>query len=180
MQIGRTHGQHAEPITLGFAIAEYVARLGERVEAVKQTANNMRGKVSGAVGAYNASALFFEDPQEFEREVLGQRAQKRSLLDALGVPRITLDNALHELAYRAHEGGSRPTTEGGEAGAALVTEDLITGVLQAAFNDLDKVGAFLRYCESANGLVMLQGVAPLPDAPLDGAIWPGPLDIDEG
>ncbi len=72
LQIGRTHGQHAEPITLGFAIAEYVARLGERVEAVKQTANNLRGKVSGAVGAYNASALFFEDPQEFEREVLGQ------------------------------------------------------------------------------------------------------------
>jgi len=104
---------------------------------------------------------------EMERAVLGQPAQKRSLLDALGVPRITLDNALQELAYRAHEGGGRPGATGDEPGAALVTEDLITGVLQATFNDLEKVGAFLRYCESANGLVMLQGVAPLPDAPPD-------------
>ena len=72
LQIGRTHGQHAEPITFGFAMAEYVARLGERIEAIGRTANNLRGKVSGAVGAYNASALFFDDPREFEQEVLGQ------------------------------------------------------------------------------------------------------------
>lgn len=72
LQIGRTHGQHAEPITFGFAIAEYVSRLGERIEAIMPAANNLRGKVSGAVGAYNASALFLDDPQEFERQVLNQ------------------------------------------------------------------------------------------------------------
>ncbi len=72
LQIGRTHGQHAEPITFGFAMAEYVGRLGERIEAITSTGNNLRGKVSGAVGAYNASGLFFDDPQEFEREVLNQ------------------------------------------------------------------------------------------------------------
>jgi len=104
---------------------------------------------------------------ETERAVLGQQAQKRSLLDALDVPRITLENALQEIAYRAHEGGSRPGASGGEAQAALVTEDLIAGVLQATFSDLQKVRTFLDYCESANGLLMLQGVAPLPDAPPD-------------
>ncbi len=72
LQIGRTHGQHAEPITFGFAMAEHVSRLGGRIEAVKATADNLRGKISGAVGAYNASALFFEDPRQFEREVLDQ------------------------------------------------------------------------------------------------------------
>lgn len=104
---------------------------------------------------------------EMERPVLGQRVRKRTLLDALGVPRITLDNALQELAYRAHEGGSRPGAVSREDQAALVTEDLITGVLQSNLNDLEKVATFLTYCESANGLVMLQGTAPLPDAPPD-------------
>jgi adenylosuccinate lyase len=34
LQIGRTHGQHAEPITFGFAVASYVSRLGGRIAAV--------------------------------------------------------------------------------------------------------------------------------------------------
>ncbi len=72
LQIGRTHGQHAEPITFGFAVAEYVSRLGGRIEAVRAAADNLRGKVSGAVGAYNASSLLLDDPQQFEREVLDQ------------------------------------------------------------------------------------------------------------
>ena len=72
LQIGRTHGQHAVPITFGFAVAEYVARLGERMERLEQAAHNLRGKMAGAVGAYNAAALFFPDPEGFEREVLGR------------------------------------------------------------------------------------------------------------
>jgi len=43
----------------------------------------------------------------------------------------------------------------------------LAGVLQAAFNDTHKVQTFLDYSKSANGLLMLQGVAPLPDAPED-------------
>lgn len=72
LQIGRTHGQHAEPITFGFAIAEYVARLGNRCVALERAAAALPGKISGAVGAYNASGLFFEDPREFERRVLAR------------------------------------------------------------------------------------------------------------
>lgn len=69
-QIGRTHGQHGVPITFGFAMAEYISRLGARLEYIKQASKNLRGKMAGAVGAYNASSLFFADPQEFEKEVL--------------------------------------------------------------------------------------------------------------
>jgi len=72
IQIGRTHGQHAVPITLGFALAEYVSRLGGRILAVKEATNQLRGKFSGAVGAYNASSLFFSNPADFEKEVLAE------------------------------------------------------------------------------------------------------------
>lgn len=71
VQAGRTHGQHAVPITFGFALAEYVSRLGNRIEALEQAARNLKGKMAGAVGAYNASHLFFDDPRAFEAEVLG-------------------------------------------------------------------------------------------------------------
>jgi len=70
LQIGRTHGQHAEPITFGFTIASYVSRLGGRIIKIREAAQEMRGKFSGAVGAYNASSLFIKHPEEFEKSVL--------------------------------------------------------------------------------------------------------------
>src|SRR5579884_1946985 len=56
-QIGRTHGQHAVPITFGFAIALYVDRLGGRIRMLETSRQNLRGKIAGAVGAYNALSL---------------------------------------------------------------------------------------------------------------------------
>ena len=70
-QIGRTHGQHAVPITFGFAMAEYVSRLGDNISALQELANQLPGKFSGAVGAYNALSLFVDDPFKFETTVLG-------------------------------------------------------------------------------------------------------------
>ena len=78
MQIGRTHGQHAEPITFGFAIAQYVSRLGSSILKIKKAANNMRGKMAGAVGAYNASSLFFDEPVKFEEQVMSELGLKAS------------------------------------------------------------------------------------------------------
>jgi len=72
VQVGRTHGQHAVPITFGFAVAGYVSRLGTCIEALKALARELPGKFSGAVGAYNASSLFFDDPEAFETEVLAE------------------------------------------------------------------------------------------------------------
>ena len=76
LQIGRTHGQHAEPITFGFAIAQYVNRWGDRFLRLKEATENLVGKFSGAVGAYNASSLFFDDPDEFEKEILSELGLK--------------------------------------------------------------------------------------------------------
>ncbi|UYZ39501.1 MAG: adenylosuccinate lyase [Candidatus Methanospirare jalkutatii] len=89
LQIGRTHGQHAVPITFGFAIANYVHRLGTCILRLKDAASNLVGKFSGAVGAYNALSLIFEnsdDVEAFEREVLGILGLKPALISTQIVP----------------------------------------------------------------------------------------------
>lgn len=79
VQMGRTHGKYAEPITFGFAVAVYVSRLGNRIELIEKFSNNLRGKFSGAVGAYNAlSTVFPEDPTQFERDLLRELGLKPS------------------------------------------------------------------------------------------------------
>ena len=70
VQIGRTHGQHAVPLTFGFAIAEYVSRLGNRIVKLQEATDDLRGQFSGAVGAYNAQSLLVEDPIAFEKTFL--------------------------------------------------------------------------------------------------------------
>ena len=69
-QIGRTHGQHAVPITLGYAMAEYVARLGKSIQEIAKRSTELKGKFSGAVGAYNATAMITADPEGFESSCL--------------------------------------------------------------------------------------------------------------
>src|SRR5262249_19731467 len=70
-QMGRTHGQHAVPITFGHALSLYVSRLGQRIEVIERAAKNLRGKFAGAVGAYNALALFLpEHPEEVEAALM--------------------------------------------------------------------------------------------------------------
>ena len=72
VQIGRTHGQHAEPITFGYALALYVSRIGNRIEFIDQTSRNLRGQFSGAVGAFNGLSLITQHPEEIEADVLAQ------------------------------------------------------------------------------------------------------------
>jgi adenylosuccinate lyase len=70
-QMGRTHGQHAVPITFGFAVALFVSRLGQRIEALAQAARNLPGKFAGAVGAYNALSLLpGRDPAQVEAALM--------------------------------------------------------------------------------------------------------------
>ena len=78
LQIGRTHGQHAEPITFGFTISAYVSRLGCRILAIKRASKNLRGKISGAVGEYNASSLFFDNTEKLENAILDELGLKAS------------------------------------------------------------------------------------------------------
>ena len=97
LQIGRTHGQHAEPITFGFAIAQYVSRLGSSILRIKKAANNLRGKMSGAVGSYNASSLFFDNPIKFEEEALNELGLKPSPVSTQIVEPEFLVEYLHSI-----------------------------------------------------------------------------------
>lgn len=79
LQIGRTHGQHAEPVTFGFVIAGYVNRLGNRIKAVNNAKEKLEGKFSGAVGAFNGSSLFLKDPEAFEKSIMQQLGLKQAM-----------------------------------------------------------------------------------------------------
>jgi adenylosuccinate lyase len=72
IQIGRTHGQHAVPITVGYLFCGYLDRFGGRLLKIVEAVNGLRGKMSGAVGAYNSFKLFLDDPRKFEEDVLAE------------------------------------------------------------------------------------------------------------
>lgn len=58
LQIGRTHLQHALPITVGFWLATILHRLIYNIRQADVFADALVGKISGAVGAYNAQFGF--------------------------------------------------------------------------------------------------------------------------
>lgn len=101
VQIGRTHGQHAVPITFGFAMAEYVSRLGENIEALQDLSSSLKGKFSGAVGAYNALSLFVDDPLKFEQTILGYLDLQPAPYSTQIIPAEHVIRLLDELAITA-------------------------------------------------------------------------------
>jgi adenylosuccinate lyase len=53
VQIGRTHGVHAEPVTFGLKLAIWYEEAGRSLERVRAAAEDLRvGKTSGAVGVF--------------------------------------------------------------------------------------------------------------------------------
>ncbi len=54
IQIGRSHGIHAEPITFGLKLAVWLEEIGRHQERMKQALEMVSvGKISGAVGTYS-------------------------------------------------------------------------------------------------------------------------------
>jgi adenylosuccinate lyase len=100
VQIGRSHGQHALGITIGFWLATILERLCDAAKNLSERAADLRGKISGAVGAHNAQmALGFQTPangpskrNSFEHSVL--------LLLELEPGRISTQLALPERMIR--------------------------------------------------------------------------------
>ncbi|MGM0419601.1 MAG: lyase family protein [Bacillota bacterium] len=70
VQIGRTHGQAAVPLTFGYYLAGFVSRLGEQLEELAARTDALTGQFSGAVGGYNALSLLVDDPRKFEKQLL--------------------------------------------------------------------------------------------------------------
>jgi adenylosuccinate lyase len=126
VQIGRTHGQHAVPVTVGYLFAGYADRFGRRVEKIVEAARELRGKMSGAVGAYNASALLVSDPREFEIEVLKELAlEPADFSSQIVEPEYMLDllhavvSAFGVLAQIGDDLRNLQRTEVGEMGEAF-------------------------------------------------------------
>lgn len=96
-QIGRTHGQHAEPITAGFYFAYYVSRLGQRIEKIEQSATVLVGKFAGAVGVYGPLSLVVTSPETFERELLSSLGIKVSEVSTQIVQAEPLTDLMHSI-----------------------------------------------------------------------------------
>ena len=98
VQVGRTHGQHALPITVGFWLATILNRMVYNARQMDYYAANLVGKISGAVGAYNAQVglEFYDDNKgvTFEDRVLGKLGLKAAPISTQIVPPEPLANYL--------------------------------------------------------------------------------------
>lgn len=102
VQIGRTHLQHALPITIGFWLATIQARLLHNLQEMDRTAANLTGKISGAVGAHHSEAVLLhgmdklnEQGQTLEEEVLASLGLKPGLIST----QILLPEPLAEFLF---------------------------------------------------------------------------------
>ena len=130
-QIGRTHGRHAEPVTFGFAMASYVSRLGGRIERVQEAARRLPGKLSGAVGAYNAMGLLTADPRDLEERFLrslgvGRRSTSSQIVEAEGWADLAhaCITALGVMANLADDMRQLQRTEIGEVAEAFANDQV--------------------------------------------------------
>jgi adenylosuccinate lyase len=110
LQIGRTHGVHAEPTTFGLKLAGWAYELARGRERVARALEGMRvGKLSGAVGTYAATDPELErlacerlglEPAPTSTQIL-QRDRHAELLSALAVVASSLDAFALEIRHLA-------------------------------------------------------------------------------
>src|SRR5207253_8086082 len=110
LQIGRTHGVHAEPTTFGLKLAGWAFELARGRERVARAFEGMRvGKLSGAVGTYSATDPELEriacerlglEPAPSSTQIL-QRDRHAELLAALAVAASSLDTFALEIRHLA-------------------------------------------------------------------------------
>jgi adenylosuccinate lyase len=144
IQVGRTHGQHAEPITFGFTMAEYVDRLGNRIVELNDKYPKLRGKMSGAVGSYNASSLLVGDPLDFERTVMAKLGLKPALYsNQIVTPEPILDlvhaavSCFGVLANFADDMRNLQRTEIGEVGEFFGTDQVGSSTMPQKKNPIN-------------------------------------------
>jgi adenylosuccinate lyase len=85
----------------GFAMAEYVSRLGENMQALDELSKQLKGKFSGAVGAYNALSIFVEDPIAFEKGLLSKVSLEPAPYATQIVPAESVIRLMDELTISA-------------------------------------------------------------------------------
>ena len=110
LQIGRTHGIHAEPTTFGLKLAGWAFELERNRVRLERALEVMRvGKLSGAVGTYSATDPEVErvacehlglEPAPSSTQIL-QRDRHADLLSALAVAAASLEKFALELRHLA-------------------------------------------------------------------------------
>ena len=79
VMIGRTHGQHALPITLGFKFAVWGYEINRHIDRLEECKKRVLvGKVSGAVGTQAGLGEHAEQIQELVMKQLGLQAAEIS------------------------------------------------------------------------------------------------------
>ena len=110
LQIGRTHGIHAEPTTFGLKLAGWAFELDRNRTRLERALEGMRvGKLSGAVGTYSATDPEVErvacerlglEPAPSSTQIL-QRDRHAELLYALAVTAASLEKFALEIRHLA-------------------------------------------------------------------------------
>ena len=110
IQMGRTHGVHAEPTTFGLKLAGWAFELDRGRDRIARALEGMRvGKLSGAVGTYAATDPELEriacerlglEPAPTSTQIL-QRDRHAELLCALAVVASSLDTFALEIRHLA-------------------------------------------------------------------------------
>ena len=98
IQTGRTHGQHALPITVGFWLATILHRVVNNVMDAETNVTLLSGKISGPVGAYNAQhalGVYTQGNQTFEQLVLGRLGLPAARISTQILPPEPVANYLH-------------------------------------------------------------------------------------
>jgi adenylosuccinate lyase len=106
VMVGRTHGIHAEPITLGFKFAVWVFEMQRNLERLEQARENIAyGKISGAVGTYANTIPQVEEkvcktlklkPSPASTQIL-QRDRHAQMLSAIAICGATLEKIALEV-----------------------------------------------------------------------------------
>jgi adenylosuccinate lyase len=110
LQMGRTHGVHAEPTTFGLKLAGWAFELDRGRRRIARALDGIRvGKLSGAVGTYAATDPELEriacerlglEPAPSSTQIL-QRDRHAELLSALAVVASSLDKFALEIRHLA-------------------------------------------------------------------------------
>ncbi len=110
LQIGRTHGIHAEPTTFGLKLAGWAFELDRDRVRLERALEGMRvGKLSGAVGTYAATDPEVEriacerlglEPAPSSTQIL-QRDRHAELLSALAITAASLEKFALEIRHLA-------------------------------------------------------------------------------
>src|SRR4051794_7598926 len=110
LQMGRTHGVHAEPTTFGLKLAGWAFELDRARNRVARALEGMRvGKLSGAVGTYAATDPELEriamerlglEPAPTSTQIL-QRDRHAEVLTALAILASSLDTFALEIRHLA-------------------------------------------------------------------------------